>query len=254
MIDHTNAPAPSSSDSPDSHSWFRSRLDDFMRRCDTTVAHILRQEASANLSQDFALPSTDELIGLPPSSRGTNAYAQATRSLKERLVREVRLMEAAIEKGFVSLASTEKALGKSRRDVRDLRAVLMQLPPPAAATTSGNDGGNANINNNSSLLNAQQQQQQRQLCQPLTSITGGPSLSATGSLSSRSAAMFPADIAVSLVDEQNELRQLRTTMQSLQSQLSSARKELLREKTAFKDTCDTAVRCNSIGGPQSLRQ
>jgi hypothetical protein len=230
MIVADDAPAPTRTDAPDTHDWFRTRVDEFIARCDATVGAILKLEAAQDLSREFALPSTDDLIGLPPSSRGTDAYATATKNLKDRLMREVHLMESAVERQFRTLATTEKALSKSKREVRDLRSVLAQMPQHDQTTTA----------------QQQLQQQQRSLI-----LGSGPSLS---TVSSAVKVAYPADIAVSLAEEQQELKQLRLTMQGLQSQLVATRKDLAREKVAFKDTCDTAVRCNTKEGPQSLRQ
>ena len=247
-----NIPPPPT-DAPLSHEWFRFRLEELIRRCDATVNHIVHGGANNNNRNndyyyndneedgDFSLPSTDELIGLPPSSRGTNAYARATKSLKDRLVREIRIMENTVENGFGTLASTEKSLSIAKKEVRELRSILSQYSP-SRQNSPGQTPRNQNNNNNNSSVSASGSFS--------NNLQSSPSSAALQAVSSQP--MYPADVAVNLSEEQKELGQLRELLKSVESQKLAAKKALQAEKAAFKDTCDTAVKCNSINGAQTL--
>ena len=211
---------PSVAESPLSHEWFRARLDEFVRKCDATVAQILAEDAGADLHTAFELPPTaDALLGPPPPRAArshASAYDKATRALKARLAGEARAMEAAVEQGFATLAATERASATASREVRDLRALLAQLPPTSQPQPLS--GGHSHA----------------------PSYGGSPH----SSTNNNTAPAYPADAAVSLADEQRELRQLRDSMRGVDAQLAAAKAELARERQCLKDSCDTAVRCN----------
>lgn len=236
---------PPPADSPLSHEWFRFRLEEFIRRCDATVNHIVHGAANDeyygnddDADGDFSLPSTDELIGLPPSSRGTNAYARATKSLKDRLVREIRIMESTVENGFATLASIEKSLSIAKKEVRELRSILAQYSPSRGNSPGQTPRGGYNNSNTNNTNVASSGTFESQPSLALQKIPSQP--------------IYPADVAVNISEEQNELRQLRELLQSVESQKLATKKALQAERAAFKDACDTAVKCNSVNGTQTL--
>ena len=115
---------------------------------------------------------------------------------------------------------------------------LFVTSPGLTPRNNNNNNGNNNIqNNNNNNSNS------------TTSVNNGIHVTLTPStLAPRNPPIFPSDAVVQISEEQDELRQLQDLLKSVEMEICETKKQLRNEKAALKETCDTAVKCNSVSG------